>query len=91
VAAALSIAQIPLPIPPIEVVIAGQMGVTGIVGTTPLVGTTVGLTPLLWLIACAVIIVSYTRKPAPGSLTGTSTTSASAEPGPAAATQGDRQ
>jgi hypothetical protein len=67
------------------------MGVTGIVGTTPLVGTTVGFAPLLWLIACAAIIISYTRKPAPGASTGTSTRSASAEAGPAAATQGDRQ
>jgi hypothetical protein len=65
VAAALSIAQIALPSPPVQVGIAGQMGVPGIVGTTPLVGTTMGLTPLLWLIACTAIIVSYVRRPAP--------------------------
>jgi hypothetical protein len=85
VATALSIAQIPLPTPPMEVVIEGAMGVT------PIVGTTVGMAPLLWLIVCAAIIVSYARRPAPGASTGTSTTSAAGQPRPAAVTKGNRQ
>ncbi|MGO9100842.1 glycosyltransferase family 87 protein [Mycobacterium sp.] len=65
-AAALTIAQIALPgAPPIYAPIAGQMGAVGIIGHRMLAVTTVGLAPLLWLIACAVIIISYARKPAP--------------------------
>jgi hypothetical protein len=64
-AAALTIAQITVPSPPIQAPIAGQMGAMGVVGTRPLVVTTVALTPILWMIACAVIIVAYARKPAP--------------------------
>jgi hypothetical protein len=64
-AAALSIAQIALPGPPIQELIAGQMGATGIIGYTPVVATTVGLAPNLWLIACAAIIISYMRRPSP--------------------------
>jgi hypothetical protein len=64
-AAALSIAQIALPTSPVQAPIAGQLGITGVVGTTPIVVTTTVLTPLLWLIACAAIIVSYARRPAP--------------------------
>jgi len=64
-AAALSIAQIALPSPPIQAEIAGQLGVPGVIGTTPIVPTTVGLAPLLWLITCAAIIISYARRPAP--------------------------
>ncbi len=90
-AAALSIAQIALPVRPIQTGIAGQMGVTGIIGYTPVVDTTGGLAPLLWLIACATIIVSYARRPAPRTWAGASTTSASGEPTPAAGSQGDRQ
>ncbi len=44
--------------------IVGQPGVIGVVGTRPLVVTTVFLVPIVWLIACAVIIVSYARRPA---------------------------
>ena len=62
--AALSIAQIPLPGLVGRFPIFGQLGVRGIVGTTPIVLTTVTLTPILWLVACAVIIVSYARTPA---------------------------
>jgi hypothetical protein len=64
--AALSIAQIPLPGPLLQVSIAAWMGAT--VGTgvsTTLVPTTTLLVPLAWLITCAVIIVSYARRPAP--------------------------
>ena len=39
----------------------------GVIGTTPIVPTTVSLAPLLWLVACAAIIVSYARRPAPHS------------------------
>jgi hypothetical protein len=64
-AAALTIAQIALLVRPIQAPIAGQMGALGVVGYRPLVPTTVALAPVLWLVACAAIIVSYARKPAP--------------------------
>ncbi|OBG95562.1 hypothetical protein A9X05_07005 [Mycobacterium sp. E3298] len=57
VAVALTIAQIALPGPIDHTDIRGQMGTRGVVGTT------VFLAPLLWLIACAVILVSYARRP----------------------------
>jgi hypothetical protein len=63
-AAALSIAQVAVPFPPAHIPIFGQLGVRGVVGTTPIVPTTATLTPILWLVACAVIIVSYARIPA---------------------------
>ena len=63
-AAALSIAQIAIPGKPVQMPIAGQFGVRGVVGTTPVVLTTVSLAPILWLAACAVIIVSYARRSA---------------------------
>jgi hypothetical protein len=63
-AVALTIAQIALLVRPIQAPIAGQMGAVGIVGSRPLVPTTVGLAPVLWLVACVAIIVSYARKPA---------------------------
>ena len=88
-AAALSIAQLTLPLPPIQVEIAAQMGATGVIGTRWTVPTTVGVVSVLWLIACAAIIVSYARKPAPGVLADASDTVASAEPTPAS--QGSRQ
>ncbi|MGD1237808.1 glycosyltransferase family 87 protein [Mycobacterium seoulense] len=55
-AAAFSIAQIAIP-----------LALTPItwVHTAPRVNTTEALTPILWLVACAVIIVSYARRPAP--------------------------
>jgi hypothetical protein len=63
-ATAVSIAQItegpPLPAP-----ILGQLGASGVVGTRFIAVTTVGWAPIYWLVACAVIIVSYTRRPAP--------------------------
>ncbi|MGH3967721.1 MAG: hypothetical protein ACRDTV_06290, partial [Mycobacterium sp.] len=61
-ATALSIAQVAVPIL-YQVPTLGQLGVKG--ATTLLAVTTVPLTPILWLIACAVIIVSYARRPAP--------------------------
>lgn len=53
IAAALTIAQIALPGGPGEV----DNGI-------PVVGTTAILAPILWLVACAAILISYTRKPA---------------------------
>jgi hypothetical protein len=63
-AAALSIAQIPIPGPPIPKPIFGQLGATGVIGTTPIVLTTATLMPLMWLLACAMIMVSYAWRPA---------------------------
>ncbi|WP_264915992.1 glycosyltransferase 87 family protein [Mycobacterium kiyosense] len=53
-AAALSIAQTPLPFSPI---------ISAWTGRLDLVETTAALAPLLWLLACAAIVVSYARKP----------------------------
>jgi hypothetical protein len=64
-AAALSIAQVALPIVLGRQLIFGQLGVRGVIGATPMALTTLTLTPFLWLVACAVIIVSYVRRPAP--------------------------
>jgi Glycosyltransferase family 87 len=66
VAAALSIAFIALPGPPVHEEIVGQtqIGVSGIVQTRALVTTTMVVSPLLWLLACGAIIVSYARRPA---------------------------
>jgi hypothetical protein len=59
-AAALCIAQIALPGPPLQVGdIVGQMDTRTVVVTS-----TVFLAPLLWLVACGAIIVSYARRPA---------------------------
>jgi hypothetical protein len=78
-ATALSIAYVPLAMP-YEEPIAGQTGdLRGGGQSTHVVDTTVLLTPLLWLIACAAIIVSYTRRPAPGAWIEASTTSGSGE------------
>jgi hypothetical protein len=63
-AVALSIAQVAIPSPPISQPIFGQLGARGVIGTTPIVATTVPLTPFLWLVACAVILFSYARRPA---------------------------
>jgi hypothetical protein len=67
-AVALSIAQVALPGRPLAEPVYGQVfgqpGVIGVVGTRPLVVSTVFLVPIVWLIACAVIIVSYARRPA---------------------------
>ena len=67
-AVALSIAQVALPGRPLpEPVFGPTVGnpeVIGVVGTRPLVTTTLFLVPIVWLIACAVIIVSYARRPA---------------------------
>lgn len=58
-AAAICIAPIALPSPPVE---RQDIGGTG--GYTwELVVTTMLLAPILWLVACAVIIVSYARRP----------------------------
>jgi hypothetical protein len=73
-AAALTIAQFVLP------------GLRAqVVGMTPVVATTAVLTPILWLIACAAIIVSYARRPASCASTDVVTISASRELAPAAA------
>lgn len=86
-AAALSIVYIPLPGSPIMSPIAGQRGVVGVIGTTPIVHITAALAPLLWLIACTAIIVSYARRPAADARADAPTTSAVKEPQPAAAIQ----
>jgi hypothetical protein len=61
-AAALTVAQVVLPGPPFQLPIWGEGFV--IVGTTPVVASTAELTPILWLVACAAIIVSYARRAA---------------------------
>jgi hypothetical protein len=81
-AVALSIAQVALPgrplLEPVFGPIVGHPEIIGIVGTRPLVSTTVFLVPIAWLIACAVVIVSYARRPACSDRTGRGT----AEEGP---------
>jgi hypothetical protein len=76
-AAALSIAHIAVPQLPIPVPTPGQTG------TTPINDSTASWAPILWLIACAVIIVSYAREPGLGTRADAATTSASGEPTPA--------
>lgn len=66
-AAALSIAHIALPSPPIHADMAGQLQVGAEAVHRTVVLTTVGLTPLLWLIACGAIVISYARRPASSS------------------------
>lgn len=62
-AAALSIAQIALPSPPVPVGdITGQTGAVETVVRTVVVST-LFLAPLLWLLTCVVIIASYARRP----------------------------
>lgn len=62
-AVALSIAHIALPSPPIEVGdITGQFGTAGSL-TRSVVVTTVFLAPILWLVTCAAILISYGRRP----------------------------
>ncbi|GAB3015117.1 DUF2029 domain-containing protein [Mycobacterium bourgelatii] len=63
-AAALGIVHIALPGPPFDVPIYEQFGARGIMGYTTLVSTSVTWVPILWLVACAAIIVSYARRPA---------------------------
>jgi hypothetical protein len=67
-AVALTIAQIVVPGSPVQVVNA-----------MPVIATTAVLAPILWLVACAAILVSYARKPACGALTDAVTTSTSRE------------
>jgi hypothetical protein len=62
-AAALSIAQVAIPVVLIRIPIFGQFGVKGVVGHTLIVSTTAPVTPILWLLACAAITISYARKP----------------------------
>ncbi len=74
-AAAFSLAQIAiLGAPVVHLPIYGQLGVKGVIGSTSVVQTTVTYTPLLWLLACVMIIVSYARKPAPSRATDEGTT-----------------
>jgi hypothetical protein len=67
-AAAFTIAQIVLPGTPVQVV-----------GVTPVIPTTAVLTPILWLVACAAIIVSYARRAAPPTSAAAHATSAPGE------------
>ncbi|UXA04247.1 DUF2029 domain-containing protein [Mycobacterium sp. SMC-2] len=62
-ATALSIAQVALG-QPAAAPIPGQPGANGPTGNRLIVVTTVGWAPILWLVTCAVIIVSYARRPA---------------------------
>jgi hypothetical protein len=78
-AAALSIAHVILPGPAIPVVVPVQAGVFDRFNVTTVFDTTALVTPLLWLIACGVIIVSYARRPAPESVADASTREASGE------------
>jgi hypothetical protein len=64
---ALTLAQIPLPSPTVQAEIAGQMGAVGVIGSRPVVVTTVLFAPLLWLVTCLAIVVSYARRPGPSS------------------------
>jgi hypothetical protein len=64
-AAALCIAQIALPGPARQV--GATVGQLGADTRTLVVTSTVFLTPILWLVACAAIIVSYARRPASSS------------------------
>lgn len=69
-AAALTIAQIAIPSPAVR---EEGMGVIAEVGNSAIpdkwfVVTTMLYTPLLWLVACVVIVVSYARRPAHGQL-----------------------
>lgn len=64
-AAALTIAQVALPGPSFSQAVVGQLGLPGTaVMTSPMVASTLSLTPVLWLIVCTAIIVSYIRQPA---------------------------
>jgi hypothetical protein len=67
-AAAFTIAQIVLPGTPVQVV-----------SVTPVIPTTAVLTPILWLVACAAIIVSYARRAAPPTSAAAHATSAPGE------------
>jgi hypothetical protein len=84
-AAALSIAHIALPGPPIPVAVPLRQGNLEVSDTAYVLNTTVVLTPLLWLIACVAIIVSYARRPAPAAWVDASTAAVSHEPKPAPA------
>ncbi|OBH58709.1 glycosyltransferase 87 family protein [Mycobacterium sp. E2479] len=64
-AVALSIAQVAILGQPVQEPIWGQWGARGVVGTTSVVLTTAPLTPILWMIACLAILVSYARRPTP--------------------------
>jgi hypothetical protein len=61
-AAALSIAQVAVPFLMARIPIVVHQGT---IGTATVVTTTEFLAPILWLVTCAVIIVSYARRPAP--------------------------
>jgi len=67
-AVALSIVQIAASAQPVNEpvfgMVAGHPGFLEVVGTRPLVVTTLVAVPIAWLITCAVIIVSYARRPA---------------------------
>ena len=84
-AAALSIAHIAVPDPSIRLPVPLQPGNLEVSGVTQVLNTTVMLTPLLWLVACAAIIVTYVRRPAPAAVVDASTTAVSDETTPAPA------
>jgi hypothetical protein len=86
-AAAFSIAQIALAGPRIQLTIPAQLGGTGVIGTMTVVPTTALLVPLAWLMACAVIIVSYARRPVPRHVAVTEGIEETVPPGGAAASK----
>ena len=91
-AAVLSMVPIVLPGPRLQLPVPIHTGDLGAAtGSTLVNSTTVTVTPLLWLIACAAIIVSYARRPVSGAWTDAPTTEVSGEGQPthAAASQGD--
>ncbi|WP_373140849.1 glycosyltransferase family 87 protein [Mycobacterium marinum] len=83
-AAALSLAHVAVPGPSFPVPVAGEPGVLTVFGTSPVITTTAVLAPALWLIASAVIILSYMRKPARDVSKEASSSSVSDEPAPIA-------
>jgi hypothetical protein len=66
--------QIPVPFP----IVTGDLGAP--LGHTLVNNTTTMVVPLLWLIACVAVIVSYARRPAPEAETNTPSTAVSGEP-----------
>ncbi len=78
-ATALSIAYIVAPGAPIPILAPIHPGTFDSARTVTVSATTVMLTPILWLIVCAVILASYARRPDTGALAEDPSTGAPAE------------
>jgi hypothetical protein len=63
-AAAFSIAQLAIPAVLVRIPIFGQLGAGGVIGHGLIASTTAPAMPILWLLVCAAIIISYARRPA---------------------------